>query len=69
MHDMTMSEALKDPLIRKMLRADKVSLRMFATLLETAAKERTRNLVAKSLEKCALPTMSAEKQGWRCDAQ
>lgn len=40
MQDMTISEVLRDPLIRQMLRADKVSLGDFATLLEDAASRR-----------------------------
>jgi hypothetical protein len=43
MHDMTMSEVLKDPLIRQMLRADKISLGVFAELLQTAANKRARS--------------------------
>lgn len=42
MQDLTMSEVLKDPLIRQVLRADKVSLGAFAMLLEEAARERSR---------------------------
>jgi hypothetical protein len=38
--DMTMSEVLRDPLIRLMLRADGISLGAFAELLETAARRR-----------------------------
>lgn len=45
MQDMTISEVLRDPLIRQMLRADKVSLGTFAALLENAAL-RKRNGVA-----------------------
>jgi len=40
MQDMTMSEVLRDPMIRQMLRADRISLGVFAELLETAAKKR-----------------------------
>lgn len=40
MHDMTRSEMLKDPLIRQMLRADKISLASFKALLEAAAHKR-----------------------------
>lgn len=40
MHEMTPSEMLKDPLIRQMLRADKISLASFAALLDAAARER-----------------------------
>ena len=42
MNELTMTEALKDPLIRLMLRADKVSLGEFASILETAATRRNR---------------------------
>ncbi|APO78759.1 hypothetical protein AM571_PC01023 (plasmid) [Rhizobium etli 8C-3] len=37
MRDMTISEMLSDPLIRQLLRADRVSLDFFATLLREAA--------------------------------
>ncbi len=37
MRDMTMSEILSDPLIRQLMRADRVSLDVFATLLREAA--------------------------------
>jgi hypothetical protein len=37
MSDMTMSEILCDPLIRQLMRADRVSLDVFATLLREAA--------------------------------
>jgi hypothetical protein len=46
MHDMSMSEMLKDPLIRQMLRADRISLGTFAELLETAAQKRARGFSA-----------------------
>lgn len=39
-NDMTMSEVLRDPLIRLMLRADGISLGAFAELLEAAARRR-----------------------------
>ena len=42
MHEMTPSEMLKDPLIRQMLRADKISLTSFAALLDAAAREHAR---------------------------
>ncbi|TAU79593.1 hypothetical protein ELI41_32000 (plasmid) [Rhizobium leguminosarum] len=44
-----MSEVLKDPLIRQMLRADNMSLGAFAQLLETAANDLDRKLAASSL--------------------
>jgi hypothetical protein len=37
MQDMTVSEVLKDPLIHQVLRADKVSLDVFAALISSAA--------------------------------
>ncbi|SCW81446.1 hypothetical protein SAMN02927900_05237 [Rhizobium mongolense subsp. loessense] len=37
MRDMTISEILCDPLIRQLMRADRVSLDVFATLLREAA--------------------------------
>ena len=46
MQDLTMSQVLKDPLIRQMLRADQVSLGEFAMLLEKAAAERARRFSA-----------------------
>ena len=39
MHEMTPSEMLRDPLIRQMLRADKISLASFAALLDAAARQ------------------------------
>ena len=62
MQDMTMSEVLKDPLIRQMLRADKVSLGTFAKLLENAANERGRNVAARSWATCAPSAVSAGKE-------
>ncbi|WP_037067573.1 hypothetical protein [Allorhizobium undicola] len=38
--DMTISEVLRDPIIRQVLRADGVSLSAFAHLLEDAARLR-----------------------------
>ena len=38
--ELTMSEMLRDPMIRLMLRADRVPLRDFARLLEEAAEAR-----------------------------
>ncbi len=38
--DMTMTEVLRDPMIRQMLRADGVALSDFAVLLDDAAKRR-----------------------------
>lgn len=39
MHEMTASDMLRDPLIRQMLRADKISLAAFAILLDAAARK------------------------------
>lgn len=39
MQDLTMSQVMKDPMIRLMLRADKVSLGEFAKLLEKASND------------------------------
>lgn len=53
-----MSEVLRDPLIRQMLRADKVSLGAFAQLLENAANDRGRKLAARGWAaegQCQLP--------------
>ena len=44
MIDLTMSEALKDPLIRLLLRADKITMGEFARILEAAASGRSRDL-------------------------
>lgn len=41
--EMTASDMLRDPLIRQLLRADRISLASFAALLEDAAR---RNAVA-----------------------
>ncbi len=46
MQDMTMSEVLRDPMIRQMLRADRISLGVFAELLETAAIKRAHAFAA-----------------------
>jgi hypothetical protein len=40
--ELTMSEVLRDPMIRLMLRADRVSLGEFARLLQKAAEDRHR---------------------------
>lgn len=39
-NEMTMSEVLRDPMIRQMLRADRVPLGEFAKLLERTARAR-----------------------------
>ncbi len=38
MNEMTQSEMLRDPMIRQMLRADKISVASFAALLDAAAR-------------------------------
>ena len=38
MIEMTASDMLRDPLIRQMLRADRISLASFATLLDAASR-------------------------------
>ncbi|AVA23242.1 hypothetical protein NXC24_CH03629 [Rhizobium sp. NXC24] len=48
---MTISEVLRDPMIRQMLRADRVSLSDFAKLLEKTARARN----AASAEQDAIP--------------
>ncbi|NKJ06256.1 MULTISPECIES: hypothetical protein [Rhizobium] len=50
--EMTMSEVLRDPVIRQMLRADRVSLSEFAKLLEKTA--RARNAVSRERGAIAL---------------
>lgn len=64
MHDMTMSEVLKDPLIRQMLRADRVSLGVFAELLENAANQRARGFAASArpVSRTALLARDAKAQ-------
>jgi len=42
MNEMTASDMLRDPLIRQMLRADRISLAAFATLLDTASRRQAR---------------------------
>jgi hypothetical protein len=42
MNEMTASDMLRDPLIRQMLRADRISLASFATLLDTASRRQAR---------------------------
>lgn len=41
--ELTMSEVLRDPMIRLMLRADRVPLGDFARLLEKAANDRNQS--------------------------
>lgn len=42
--DMSISDMLHDPLIRQVLRADGVSLSVFADLMEDAARQRAESL-------------------------
>jgi hypothetical protein len=46
--EMTMSEVLRDPMIRLMLRADRVPLGEFAKLLERTARARNAGYAAES---------------------
>lgn len=43
MHEMTPSEMLRDPMIRQMLRADRISLASFEALLDAAARRHARS--------------------------
>ncbi|MGO4138478.1 hypothetical protein ACEQ6A_28545 [Rhizobium brockwellii] len=49
MNELTMSEMLKDSMIRLILRADRVPLGDFAILLERAASERLRQFSAMNM--------------------
>ncbi|MBB3590456.1 hypothetical protein FHX08_000800 [Rhizobium sp. BK529] len=62
MHEMTPSEMLRDPLIRQMLHADKVSLASFANLLDTAVRQNARPASDRSF---ALPK---RPDSWNLDA-
>ncbi|QWW66278.1 hypothetical protein [Rhizobium sp. WYJ-E13] len=42
MHEMTPSEMLRDPMIRQLLRADRISLASFEALLDAAARRHAR---------------------------
>ncbi|EJJ28398.1 hypothetical protein [Rhizobium sp. CF142] len=42
MNEMTASDMLRDPLIRQILRADRISLASFATLLDAASRQQAR---------------------------
>ncbi len=55
MHEMTPSEMLKDPLIRQMLRADKISLASFAALLDAAARRNARPASVSSFAASKMP--------------
>ncbi|MCM2294008.1 hypothetical protein NAC44_16910 [Allorhizobium sp. BGMRC 0089] len=48
--DLTISEVLRDPLIRQMLRADGVSLSSFAVLLDDVARERVHRSYSKAMQ-------------------
>ena len=60
--DMTMSEMLHDPLIRQVLRADRVSLGEFASLMDAAARIRNKRIAAVK-RSASLPP---EWTPWRC---
>lgn len=53
--DLTMSEALRDPMIRLMLRADRVPLGEFANLLQKAAEDRNRAAAGEAVHPLAKP--------------
>ena len=42
MHEMTASDMLRNPLIRQLLRADRISLASFAALLDAASQRQAR---------------------------
>ena len=46
MQDLALSEALNGPLIRLVLRADKVSIGEFARILENASSRRNRDMAS-----------------------
>lgn len=60
--EMTMSEMLHDPMIRQMLRADRVSLADFAVLLKNAATRRSKRsaVVWPALPECLLQYSTAQ---------
>jgi hypothetical protein len=62
MHEMTPSEMLRDPLIRQMLRADKISLASFAALLDAAARQHARPANDSSFATSKMP------DSWSVDA-
>ncbi|GAA3108152.1 hypothetical protein GCM10010520_60950 [Rhizobium viscosum] len=62
MNEMTTSDMLRDPLIRQMLRADRISLASFATLLDTASRRQARRAAESILPQPAAP------EAWRGEA-
>lgn len=60
--DMSISEMLHDPLVRQMLRADRVSLADFAVLLKNAAVERSERIMTAKpvLPECLLQYSTAQ---------
>ncbi|MBW9054734.1 hypothetical protein [Rhizobium mesosinicum] len=62
MGEMTPSEMLKDPMIRQMLRADRISLASFAALLDAAARQHTHPASDKTFP------MSKRSESWNVDA-
>jgi hypothetical protein len=55
MKEMTASDMLRDPLIRQMLRADRISLAAFATLLDTASRRLARRADENPVPRPAAP--------------
>ena len=62
MREMTPSEMLKDPMIRQMLRADRITLASFAALLDAAARQHARPESDKTF------AMSKRSDSWNVDA-
>ncbi|MFK3780128.1 hypothetical protein [Agrobacterium sp. NPDC089420] len=60
-NDLTIAQALRDPLIRQMLKADKVARSDFATLLWEAA-DRARNAASASCAIAPPATMTGDEQ-------
>ncbi len=55
MNEMTASDMLRDPLIRQMLRADRISLASFATLLDTASRRQASRAVENAAPRPTAP--------------
>ncbi|MGO4193988.1 hypothetical protein AB4Z13_01325 [Rhizobium sp. YAF28] len=62
MNEMTASDMLRDPLIRQMLRADRISLATFATLLDTATRRQARRAGE------SVPPQPAAPEAWSSEA-
>ena len=55
MHEMTASDMLRDPLIRQLLRADRISLASFAALLDAASQRQARRAAESASPRPATP--------------